>query len=686
MYVIYIATNEKNVYLFISGKVSAMSNIHNQLKYTSATIIIVIFIVLVVENALALRYGHVYLELPKFALDFNYEFDSEERKGATVEGRSSTNTYSEILDIQTGGWIFLPALAVYRLTLSPEWEQMRTEPVSGKKKGKNSFRLGYSGELTLLKDKPYTLQLFAKRSRSTVSTSFSEKNKSETDVYGATLFLKYPVLPTNISYKHNESDQSGFFVSSRVKDEITLYSKNDGFIGKTELNTLYTEEETTTRGTSQKYSQYQIDLNNSYILTENKNITLGSRLGYRQSEGVQDSSAFNVSERVVWKHKKDLKSEYSLRYDTSKSGDIERDVSALAFGLSAVPVQNLTASVFASGSFSNSTAFKENRYSTGLGLNYKKEFSGAKVTFSSKHSFSVVDRSEKAEFTQVFDEAVTVTNNRININAALSNENIDIDSIIVRDSPGGVPFVKDLHYRLTERGNSVIVSCIIGGAIDIPVGSCSSGVTVFVDYRFRNNPFYDFSVFKQGYSINAILWSDWRIYYSYSQSTQRFISGISPDELPYNTVHILGSELKWKWSKTRVEYKNTESTSLPSESFRMSETISFRPSQRTHLSASGRYSSLKLKDTGERSESYGLASGFQWAPKRNLSFGIDASHGKSFGSISETEHNEFSSFTQWFYGIWSAKLRYDFSMESDSQTNEETKRQLVFFKLSRQLY
>ncbi|HDY87653.1 MAG TPA: hypothetical protein ENH82_05980, partial [bacterium] len=77
-------------------------------------------------------------------------------------------------------FIFLPALAVYRLTLSPEWEQAQTKPVSGEKRKKESFMLGYSGELTLLQDKPHTLQLFADRSRSTSSTTFAEKNKSET--------------------------------------------------------------------------------------------------------------------------------------------------------------------------------------------------------------------------------------------------------------------------------------------------------------------------------------------------------------------------------------------------------------------------------------------------------------------------------------------------------------------------
>ncbi|HDY87652.1 MAG TPA: hypothetical protein ENH82_05975 [bacterium] len=495
-------------------------------------------------------------------------------------------------------------------------------------------------------------------------------------------------MPTNISYRHNESDQSGFFSSRRVKDQVILRLKNDGFVGNTKFYTLYAQEETTTRGTSLASSQYQADLSNSYIASKKKNITLGSRLGYRQSAGAQDTSAFNIDERVVWQHKEDLKSEYSLRYDTSKFEDFERDTAAIGVALSAVPVQNLRSTVSASGSSSKSTAFRENLYMASLGLNYKTQISGARVNLSSKHSFKLTDRSEEAELEQVFDQAVIVTNDRININAALSNEHIDIDSIVVKDlpAPGGVPFVKDQDYRLTEIGNSVIVSCVIGGAIDVPGGTCSGGATVYVDYKFRENPFFNFSMFSQSYSVNATLWSVWRIYYSYSQSDQQFISGIPPDELSSSAVHTLGTELKWKWSKTKMEYKDKESTNIPSESFRINETISFRPSQRTFFSASGKYSTLKLKDTGDRSQSYGLDSGFQWAPLGNLNLRISASHGRSFGSISETVRNEFSSFAQWFYGIWSATLRYDFSSESDTETNEETERQLVSFKLSRRLY
>ncbi|MEK7307540.1 MAG: hypothetical protein AAB089_00530, partial [Nitrospirota bacterium] len=150
------------------------------------------------------------IERPKLGLGFSYEFEEDERTGPDIKRDDTTQTLSERLDIETEGWVYHPALMIYTLRLSPQWEQLSHQYDETDKKTSKTFLQGYFTEFTFLQYKPYTFRIFANRQLSTLTSSLAERSKTESDTYGAVLMLKYKILPTTIDYNHEESSQEGF--------------------------------------------------------------------------------------------------------------------------------------------------------------------------------------------------------------------------------------------------------------------------------------------------------------------------------------------------------------------------------------------------------------------------------------------------------------------------------------------
>ena len=139
-----------------------------------------------------------YIDRPKLALDLSYRFESEERTGPFISTKNSSHILNERFDIQTEGFVYHPALFVYILRLSPEWQQSLEQPDPGSERSSDTFMLGYSLDMTMLQDKPYTINLFARKQRSVLTSSLATTSETESDTYGASLMLKYKVLPTTM--------------------------------------------------------------------------------------------------------------------------------------------------------------------------------------------------------------------------------------------------------------------------------------------------------------------------------------------------------------------------------------------------------------------------------------------------------------------------------------------------------
>ena len=111
----------------------------------SAAIAHALFQRALVSNAARAEYAGMmyYIDRPKLALELSYRFESEERTGPFISTKNSSHILNERFDIQTEGFVYHPALFVYILRLSPEWQQSLAQHAEGRQTTLGAYQRGW---------------------------------------------------------------------------------------------------------------------------------------------------------------------------------------------------------------------------------------------------------------------------------------------------------------------------------------------------------------------------------------------------------------------------------------------------------------------------------------------------------------------------------------------------------------
>ena len=166
--------------------------------------------------------GGKYLQLsrPKLGFGVSYEFTDEQKTVANTETTITNHEYNEWVEVEVDGSIYHSALLSFSQEIKLEWRQLEFEQDEAAATSSDGFLVGYDSRVSILKEKPYTLDLFALRTQDTFSSPFASRTQSDTDQYGADLTFKYRVLPTHFGYSHSETEQQGFYESTDEYDNF----------------------------------------------------------------------------------------------------------------------------------------------------------------------------------------------------------------------------------------------------------------------------------------------------------------------------------------------------------------------------------------------------------------------------------------------------------------------------------
>jgi len=617
------------------------------------------------------------IERPRLGLRFSYEFEEDERRG-NINREDSSSTFSEGFDVETNGWVYDPAFVVYKLRLSPEWEQRLQQNEGLEKRTTKTNLQGYHTELIFLQYKPYTLNIFANRKTSTLLSEFAQRSKTESDTYGALVSLKYSILPTTLSYQRQESIQTGFFTTDAEMDDFRLSVRHYKHLGDTRLEASYTDSTQTTFGRSINTTLENITLQNTYNLTADKKASLNSGLRYMDAKSdFIKTTGFGISEGLQWRHKENLTTDYNLRYDKTDTDTFNIKSTTGVFNLRHRLYENLTTLLNIQGFSSQFTGGQEAAYGGGIDLNYQRKIPWkGMLNIMMGHNYKITERDITANLIQVTDESVTLTDGVITL---LGNEDVDVDSIVVTDATGVIVYEKDIDYEITEIDSFVRITRITTGRI-------SNGQKVLVDYRYFISHVFDYSFYSQSYGINIMLWSSWRTYYRFVRLKQRFLSGIPPDKLTDDNIHTAGTELQWKWSTTRLEFEDKQTVNVPTKSWRAEENIILRPSDRLFLNLSGNYGAIEFKDTGDIERFNGIRANIQRLVSVWGKFTLEGFSNKISGNLEKNTETGVLSIFEWVYGIWSGNLSYRFLNEKNYISQDSLKKHYVLFEIKRALF
>jgi len=645
-------------------------------QYCLIVFSILLWISLTEREVEARRY--FLMERPMLGLDLSYEMERSERTGPNINRTDTTRTFLEQVDIETSGWVYHPALAEYKIKFSPAWEQNSTRSEGGGKRTASSFFMGYIEELTLLKYKPYTLNIFSNRSRSTLSSSFSQRSKSETDVYGATLSLKYRILPTVFSYNHEKSSQTGFYTTDRESDEFRGSTKYDKHLGTTLLDASYKDTTQATQGIFRNQEIKNITLQNSYNLTKDRKVLLFSGLGFNSvvADATGRTDYTRYSENLQWRHRENLSTDYSFRYDKNTSDVFTTGIKSFNFHLQHLLYETLLTSIDTGASSSKFTGGTTGKYDSGVRFNYNREVPKGRLNINVGYNYGIVNQDFVPGYIQIFNESVFLEDSALRL---LAHEGVDTNSITVSDNTGTIPYIKDIDYRITEIGNQLRISRVITGNI-------LNGQEVLVHYRYISSSPFDSATFSQSYGVSLNLWSAWRFYYTYSNSHQEVLSGTPTQRLIDDAIHTAGMELDWKWNRTIFEFEDRKTTTTPSEKWSIKETIIPGPFQKASMKISGHYGETKFKETGNFESVFGIVEEVQFitTPWSRLRF--EGSLEKISGRLRNTIDLGFMTVFEWKYRIWSGEIRYKFLNQEDREVQQTNRNHYVLCEIKRVLF
>lgn len=613
-----------------------------------------------------------YIDRPKLGIELAYRLDTEERTGPFGANRLDSQILSERIDLETEGWVYHPAMAQYTLRLSPEWRQGTEKTDPGRDRSTDTSLLGYGLDVTLLPYKPYTVNLYARRQSTLQTTTLAPTSEAESEAYGASLRLKYKVLPTYLSYDHSTTEQTGFYTSHEVRDELRLNMRHEREASDTRFDLAYGERERTTQnlgsGTATVASEsLQGSLLNNYRLTPDNRVLLSSLLSFRQTEtGVLSNSGLLLSETLNWRHTRRLSSNYNLQYSRDDNDGRKINRTFLSAGLSHFLYENLTTSLSLSGSSSNQG---DSNYGGSLNLAYQRRIPGGMVFANIGQDYRVNKPS---------GGLIRVTDSFSNLpagdTALLSNLYVVPTSISVTDDTG-TPLVAGIDYEIIVVGASTQIKNLR------PV---PTSFVVTYDYQ---SPTYDSSTHAQSYGIGLQLWDAWRINYRYNHSQQEFLAGIRPEVLPADTRHSLDTDLRWRWSTTRFLYEDSESTTgLSMTRWRVEENLSFQTSLSSFLGAAAYYGETTLKETGAEDRFYGARADYQRMLGANSRLSVEALYAVIDGSTVKTVDKGVATRWEWTWGIWRADAAYRYLVQEDQVSGQTRNRHTLFIGLRRALF
>jgi hypothetical protein len=642
---------------------------------------ITVFIAITAQSVCARRY--FFMRRPKLGLKLSYEFEEEKRNTGDESAVDRTQDIEERLHIDTIGWVYHPGLLSYQMEYEVGFRQRYEKREEEGSEWGNEYLPSYFLEGTLLRYKPYTLILYGRRDETSVRSAFAERTETKRDSYGADLLFKYEVLPTKISYYHEDITERGFFNSQRERDRIGISSRNQTQNSRTTLNAAYNQQQDQ-KGEAPKTRSSFGNLSNRYDIKGDGRAILRSRFSHVWSEsGDRKSSALQFFEDLSWAHRNNLSSQYNASYSVREAGDSDTTTARFGAGLRHKLYENLTTNVRSRAARNNFTGGSTTDYGLALTLDYNRRIPWGGLYINAGYDSRYTTRNNPEEPIEVIDESHTLTVGGFTL---LENDNVVNSSIIVKSAnnngrvPAGFVFIPfdpanpndPFDYSIEEIDSFTrIVANQLSPNMVFPQ-------PVLVDYSFIPDPSYDDIDFSQRYGVRLNLWSALTLSYNFSHSKEYVVSGPDPDNLRDDTGHSAAALFKWRWTETRFTFEDRELNSSPStRMWSAEEAIRFRPARSVFSEFLGVYNWRKVKDTGDIDKFYRLRFNIDWliyrrCKWRNSGFWTDFS-----GSNENTVTSGVSSSLEFSYRIWRGELKYKFSNEDDKRN--EDRRQVHYF-------
>jgi len=453
---------------------------------------------------------------------------------------------------------------------------------------------GYDAFVSILAEKPYSLNLFANRNQSSYSGDLAGQINVLSENRGATLFARRLYLPSMLTFRQEIQESESRVADTTARREerrnIVTYQGERGWVDS-EMSLRYEFIDSADK-VFPKLSYRSNEGTQIYgqDFGEELNWHWDSRLRGFMRTGVADTTNVTIDELLRIDHSDTLKTNY--RYSFARTGnELGSTMTNLGqVGLTHRLYESLTSNLSADASMQSLPGGRTYTVRGGGGFDYTKRLPAdgrlnVRLGGSLEYENERFPSGESAVLAETLTFAAPFA-----LPIALRNPFVIISSVVVRKVAFGplpfgcvlppgppTPLVLGVDYTLNTVSDLTEV-------VPIPCAGVTAGINpgdvVEVDYRFNvpNSLAFIAKAWHAGLSLDY-RWI--RPYYSHEQTTQTPLSGSGSQFLTESRSDTVGVELRYEGQRLRAgitgERRWYQSTRLSYDSTRSTQFLIFTP-------------------------------------------------------------------------------------------------------------
>jgi hypothetical protein len=613
------------------------------------------------------------VERPEITVTLEYQDKDESRSGPSIEPRrEQTETFWQRLELQTRGWWYHPDLVLFSFGLEPQWKQQDASASNMFNRDDNNVFLGYFLDAYVLRQKSHSFKIFLLQNRNEFNSSLSPDNVTETDIARLMWIVDSELFPTSLTIESNDTKFEDFYATRDDSDILRLESKYSSEKHKVNLLSEYADQFRLTGVQRIEIDRFLTNINSNYALSDRARL-MSTVFGVNSESDVNDSKSVLWSERLMLQHRANLRSDYTVRFNSRENDNFKTDTRFLSGAVEHQLYENLTSRLEL---YTNKDEFNDGEIESSqadLDFHYTRRIPVGRLTITNGYLYRREDNNIDAASSQVLNEPHTLVGTTP---AFLDRTNVDPSSIIVTDSTKVITYVEGFDYFLTFVGDSVGIERSVFGGI-------ANGETVLVDYVFATQAPFEVDRRAARFGVDLDLWRVLRLYFNFSRTEERLISGTRPSDLADDYIRRVGASLRWRWSTTMAEYEVRDTVRTPLDRVRLHQAFSFRVTPSLSFGASASYSETDFKESGNDSRTRRFAGNVRWDLGRWGRLEADAFLRDIDGESQKVDGDGLIARWSVRYGDWFGFVRFEELDEVDHLTTQERDRRLVTLHISR---
>jgi len=613
------------------------------------------------------------IERPTVELSLEYQQKDENRSGPGVDPRNEQlDTFWQSLELRSRGWVYHPDLLLFSFGVEPQWKKRDTTASDFFVRNDDDKFLGYFVDAHLLRQKLHSLKVFVRQSRNEFNSTLSPDNITETEIARAVWLINSESFPTALTLESNDILFEDFFSTRDKSDILRLETKFTS--EKHQLNFLSEYVDQFRKIDVQEFDVKRslVTLNSNYVFSEGARLT-STIFSLDSVSDITDSKSFLWSERLMFQHRPNLRSDFLARLDSRGNDSFSSDAAYLSGAIEHQLYENLTTRIEAYTSQDKFDDGEIDIQEADLSFRYARKIPVGMLTMTNGYLYRIEDNNIDASSSQVIGEVHALVGISPEL---LDRTQIELSSVIVSDISRTTTYIEGIDYVLTEVGESVTIERRLFGGI-------ADGESVLIDYTYATREPFKASRGAARFGVNLDLWRSLRLYYNFSRIKEDLISGTRPSDLSDDRIQRVGASFRWRWSTTTADYELRDTVRTPLSRRRLQQSFAIRISRAMSFGLSASYADTNFEDAGSDTRTIGLSGNIRWDLGHWGRLEVDAFSRDIDGESQKTRSEGLISKWSLRYGDWSGFLRYEVLDEVDDLTIQIRDRRLMTLRVSR---